>query len=352
MLQDNIMPFSEYVQHAKDLILQARTDLNLINTEEIMNAVSPFEWKNNKPKNGVLLSHGLYDSPFMMHDIGQHFFNKGFLVRGMLLPGHGTQPEDLLNIHRRDWLNAVHYGIKSTAEEVENLYLVGYSIGAALSILSSEISDNIRGLILFAPAVQPKHRKAHILRLHKLFTWVSQKAKWYVTNRSDNFLRYADHPYHAGHQAILTMQKAKKTITNKPVMIVASEDDETISAEAILNYFSKLPNSKNRLIYYSSDNLQFEDPKIEVRNSSYENENILDFSHRCLTISPNNYYLGREGKYIDYAHYQNGEHKNAKEIKKGAITVKNLTQHTMERLSYNPDFDYVTEVIDKFIESI
>jgi len=351
VIQDNIMPFSEYIQHAKDLILQSRPDLTLSNTEEIINAVAPFEWKNNSAENGILLVHGLYDTPFTTHDIGQHFLKKGFLVRGILLPGHGTHPHDLLTVNRQDWLNTVEYGIKSTAQQVENLYLFGYSIGAALSIISQNIADNIRGMILIAPAIQPKHRKAHILHFHKLFTWISEKSKWYVTNKSNSFLKYADHPYHAGHQAILTMKKSKKTPLNKPVLMIASEDDETISSSAAVNYFKNFPNPNNHLIYYTSNTISYEDKRIEVRSSNYPKENIIDFSHRCLPISPDNYYLGREGEFLDYTHYENGEHKNATDIKKGAINAHNLAKHTMQRLSYNPDFEYLLSAMDKFIEN-
>ena len=35
---------------------------------------------------------------------------------------------------------------------------------------------------------------------------------------------------------------------------------------------------------------------------------------------------------------------------KGAISQESLGKYTMQRLSYNPDFDYVLSAIDKFLE--
>ncbi|MGI9500774.1 MAG: hypothetical protein ACR2P3_12090, partial [Geminicoccaceae bacterium] len=67
-------------------------------------AVGPFELrptpdggdcKGNADANydrGILLIHGLNDTPFSMWDLGSRFAKACYLVRGVLLPGHGTVP--------------------------------------------------------------------------------------------------------------------------------------------------------------------------------------------------------------------------------------------------------------------
>ena len=74
------------------------------------------------------------DSPFMMRDIGEYFKEKSFLVRSILLPGHGTVPGDLTNISYEKWIEAVQYGINSFEKETENLYIAGFSTGGALAL--------------------------------------------------------------------------------------------------------------------------------------------------------------------------------------------------------------------------
>lgn len=349
MIQDKTLPFEEYVHHAKEMILRSRTDLTAQNNQEILEAVSPFEWASDNHKNGVLLIHGLYDTPFILHDIGKHFSQKKFLVRGILLPGHGTQPDDLLNVSHQDWLDTVEYGIKSMSNEVENLYIVGYSMGATLSMLSTKVAHNLRGLIMIAPGLKPMHQKAHFLPVAKLLSRVCEKTKWYNYHKTDNFLKYFKHPYHAANEAMLVMKKAQKTSASLPLFVVASADDETVDPMEIVHYFEQLPNPTNRFIYYSNNGYVSKDARIEVRKSSYPSENIINFSHRCLAISPDNHYLGRQGKFLDYAHYKKEDYKNANIIMKGAVNKENLAKYTIQRLSYNPDFDYLVSAIDKFI---
>ena len=282
------------------MILRSRPDLTPQNTQEILDVVSPFEWGSESHKNGVLLVHGLYDTPYILNDIGKHFSQKKYLVRGILLPGHGTHPNDLLKVSHQDWLDTVEYGIKSMSQEVENLYVVGYSMGAALSIMASKVARNIRGFILIAPALKPMHQNAHFLPMHKLFSWICEKTKWYQSHKTDNFIKYFKHPYHAANEAVTVMKKFQRTSTSLPLLVIASADDETVNSSEIIQYFEALPNPANRCIYYSNNGFVSKDTRIELRKSSFPDENIINFSHRCLPISPNNHYLGRNGVFLDY----------------------------------------------------
>ena len=76
------------------------------------------------------------------------------------------------------------------------------------------------------------------------------------------------------------------------------------------------------------------------------------FSHNCLPISPSNPYLGEHGKLLDFSHYHKEEERQNKEVRIGAITTLNLLHYTMQRLSYNPDFDHMAERFSDFIEKL
>jgi len=66
-------PFDAYVEETRRMIVTARVDLNEINRTAILEANSPFELQpdgkrfprtaDGKYRNGVLLVHGLSDSP-------------------------------------------------------------------------------------------------------------------------------------------------------------------------------------------------------------------------------------------------------------------------------------------------
>lgn len=345
--------FADYITEMKATIKAGRIDLNCENSEEIIELNAPFEWHPKEPNgDAVILLHGLYDSPFSVRDLATHFVSKGYLVRAPLLPGHGTIAGNLLNISHQDWLDTVEYTINETSPIARNIYLFGFSLGGALSLLSTHHAPNIKAVIAFAPAIKPLHPFSHITKIHKLFTWISKKAKWYQRNEQLSTVKYFSHPYHAAHEGILVMTKSRKSIPKVPLFFVMSSEDETIQTKAVINYFKQHAGPKGHFIYYTNDDCQFDDARIVCRKSAFPEKNILDFSHSCLPVSPDNHFLGEHGTFLDFSHYLNGEHHQKKNIKLGAVTKHNLTHHVLRRLNYNPDFDYMVSKIDEFIGSL
>lgn len=347
-------PFSDYLAATRQLIRDYRIDLTPSTANKIVEANSPFEWRPYEGEHyerGVLLIHGLYDSPFMMRDMGAHFLKQGYLVRSILIPGHGTAPGDLLNVTLDNWLDAVRYGIETTAPMVDKFYLCGYSLGAALALICHHLCDNLNGMIFVAPGVKSRHRLAEITRIHRLFTWISKKAKWYQIAKEENYIKYNSHSYNPSRLTVLCMKAASMIITNIPMFVIATEDDETIDPNSIKRFFNHQHNDSNRMIYYCKDPRYEKDAIIEERSSVYPDKNIIDFSHVCLPISPSNPYLGENGELLDFSHYEVNQ-RNGKSLHIGAISTQNLLQHTMQRLSYNPDFDYMMRRINIFIENL
>ncbi len=72
-----------------------------------------------------------------MRHLAEFFLENGFRVMAVLLPGHGTQPGDLLEVTWQEWAKTVAYGAYKLAEEVDEVYLAGYSTGATLSVYQS-----------------------------------------------------------------------------------------------------------------------------------------------------------------------------------------------------------------------
>ena len=63
-------------------------------------------------KGGVFLIHGLSDSPYSLRKIAEVFYQQGFYVLCLRMPGHGTAPSGLLTVHYNDWLHAVDIGTR------------------------------------------------------------------------------------------------------------------------------------------------------------------------------------------------------------------------------------------------
>ena len=109
---------------AKYAVLKKIHDADKIaEMDKIVDGNAPFELKppagcpsgHGKPyRRGILLTHGLTDSPYSMRALGSFFQKNCFRVMAILLPGHGTQPGDLLDIHWQEWAKAEAYGTDAT----------------------------------------------------------------------------------------------------------------------------------------------------------------------------------------------------------------------------------------------
>lgn len=302
------LSFQEYLQQTQDMIKKARLDAAQFPDSVMANM--PFEWRPHRfdGKRGILLIHGLFDSPFIMRDVARHFLTRGFLVRTILLPGHGTVPGDLLTIKHQEWQKAAAYGVEQLKKDVEEVYISGYSLGGALAIDQALHNPTISALILFSPALElVQHFLALLYQTHILISWFVKRANWYRINPPIDYARYTSYPLNAVDQTYWMCRRTKRTLEANPLLmplfIAQSADDEVITPQVLLNSFPDLPNPQNRLLYYTTQPLTHADTRIEQRNSAYPEHDILDLSHICLTVAPENPHYGINGDFKDFMHY-------------------------------------------------
>ena len=118
---------------------------------------SPQEWRpdgleaDTKATKGILLVHGLGDSPWSFNDLAQQLAAQGFLVRTVLLPGHGTRPEDLMNVTVEEWRQVVQTQASALQRDAQQVFLGGFSTGANLVLDYAYAHSEIAGLVLFSP---------------------------------------------------------------------------------------------------------------------------------------------------------------------------------------------------------
>ncbi|RMS47396.1 Lipoprotein, partial [Pseudomonas coronafaciens pv. garcae] len=174
-MADNDVPdtrFDDYRQRTVELIRNQRTFQTDDHRAELdWNA--PRQWTpNGTIKAGVLLVHGLGDSPWSFHDVARKLADQGFLVRTVLLPGHGTKPEDMLNVSLEQWQQVVREQAQLLGQEVPKVYLGGFSTGANLVLDYAYDHDEIAGLVLFSPAFRSNNGYAW------LTPWIGWVRPW------------------------------------------------------------------------------------------------------------------------------------------------------------------------------
>ncbi len=120
-----------------------------------------FELEVDTPAGGVLLLHGLTDSPYSLRALGQALHARGYQVLGLRLPGHGTAPSGLLDVRWQDMAAAVQLAAAHLAAQVDDrpIHIIGYSAGAPLAInyalyaMEGTASPVPATLVLVSPAI-------------------------------------------------------------------------------------------------------------------------------------------------------------------------------------------------------
>src|SRR2546425_5497645 len=88
----------------------------------------------NQPVIGVLLVHGLNGSRRDLAEMEEFLQARGMLTHNMLLPGHGLHVRDLMPLGWSDWEKAVRQELIDLKQRCDIVFLVGLSLGGALSL--------------------------------------------------------------------------------------------------------------------------------------------------------------------------------------------------------------------------
>ena len=232
-----------------------------------------FELVPERIEGGVLLVHGLTDSPYSMKYLAEVFYEANFYVLALRMPGHGTVPAALTDVSLKDWMAVVEMGVrhvKQKAETGQPFYIAGYSNGGGLSLLytleSLESDDLVSPdrIFLFSPAIGIT-KFAAMARWLKMTSVVPyfEKSKWKSILPEYDPFKYNSFPLNAGELSYSLSRKIKKSILDHhakgtlsklpPVMTFQSAVDSTVIASDVLAFYEKLSPNGHELIVFDTN---------------------------------------------------------------------------------------------------
>jgi len=365
------LPFAEYVQRTQAMLRRVHAGNG--DLDKIVAGNSPFELRpagdfrkgRDKPyERGVLLTHGLTDSPYFMRHLAAFFQRNGFRVMVVLLPGHGTRPGDTLEVRWQEWAKTVAYGADCLAAEADELYLAGFSAGAALNILHSLDDARVRGLLLFSPALELPVR-AKYAHWHRWYSWLIPSAKWAHIRPDADIYKYESLSKNSVAQVYALSKALGARLRNRdldiPVFAAASADDVTVHTSATLRFMARTRHPGSRLVLYTTAP---DDPppgipaeRLELVNSVVPQQRIISSAHTAIVLPPDDPHYGAAGEYVNCQHYYEddlekyGACKNG-EVLQGEITETNLKTGILRRLMYNPNHAALEISMKRFIDSL
>jgi carboxylesterase len=105
---------------------------------------------------GVLVIHGFTGNPSSMRGVAEAMVALGHHVELPRLPGHGTTIEEMVTTRWSDWTAEVRNAHGRLEERVEQIVVVGLSMGGALTLWSGFELPKVTGLVAINPATMPQ----------------------------------------------------------------------------------------------------------------------------------------------------------------------------------------------------
>lgn len=263
-----------------------------------------FEFEAEAPRAGVLLIHGMSDSPYSMRSLAEILHANGAWVVGLRVPGHGTAPSGLVDVEWTDMAAAVRLGMAHLGERVGDrpLVMVGYSNGGALSVLYA--LDSLENeqlvtpdrLILLSPEIG-------ITKFAALAVWQERLGRFLGLDKLDwnsilpeyDPYKYGSFALNAGKQAYRLTEEIQSRIVRLgkegrleafPTTIAfQSVVDATVSARALVaRLFDPLTGGDHELVLFDINRSTDVEPLLK-RDPDAWLRDMLDVSNPTFTVS-------------------------------------------------------------------
>lgn len=263
-----------------------------------------FELRADDPRAGVLLLHGMSDSPYSLRAIGQALNARGAAVVGMRLPGHGTAPAGLRSIRPNDLIAAAGIGLRHVREVAadEPIFIVGYSMGGALAFihaLDAVFDDDVPqvdGIVLISPAIGVtgaarfavwQARIGYVLGLPKL-EWNSIELEYDPFKYGSFAVNAGDVVYQLTRRINAGIERARgagQLDRLPPILAFQSIVDATVSTPALIDgLMVNLPTRGDELVVFDIDRGEQVEPLL-ARNPSDDIETAMGDGNLPFSIS-------------------------------------------------------------------
>lgn len=249
---------------------------------------SSFEMVPEDIRGGVLLIHGLTDSPYTMRDLAKIYYERGYYVLCIRYPYHGTYPGELLQLHWTDFMEATRFGARMVKKRIEGIegakfYMVGYSTGATASLqyitrdmIDDEGLPRPEGVFWLSPAmgVSPAAKYGFLdIAVSKIPGF--EKFAWLDIYPEYDPAKYNSFAKNPGIQVYNLIREARENLSKltedareglPPIYAYSSIEDATVDASQLVSVLKEVGNKEGELIIFDANRKynDFYKPEIQV----------------------------------------------------------------------------------------
>lgn len=225
----------------------------------------------SEPRGGVLMLHGLSDSPYAFRRLSERLHREGHTVMLLRVPGHGTCPGALAEVDWRDWTAAVRVAARDLRRRLPKeapMIVAGFSNGGALTVnlvIEALEDDGLPvpdALVLISPMIGITPL-AEITRFHGLIAAVSgdERAHWSSVNAAIDPYKYTSWPMNASIQAfrmagrvesgLARLSKTGRMVEFPRVLTCVSAVDATVRMSDLVDgLYGRVENPQSEVIIF------------------------------------------------------------------------------------------------------
>jgi carboxylesterase len=184
---------------------------------------------------GVVLIHGFTGSPPEMRLIADYLHQRGLTVSGPLLPGHGTEIEDLYQRKWQEWTQYIEHEVSKLKGKCQVVFVGGLSLGSLLSLYLAAHNDVVDGVIAYSPAIKVSDWRVSLIPVLKYLLSSLPKDEDFVTDQealSHNW-SYDGYPLRPAHEVMGLSKEVHRSLpqVSCPVLIVQGALDPVIAQD-------------------------------------------------------------------------------------------------------------------------
>ena len=281
VILNEILAQDDIVNMVKDLLLKKEFENNIElaeilkceEKEEFENSYEKFKdnkdikakdigttnyFQNINSNSCVIVVHGFSSAPKEMQNLALFLNENNFNVITPRLSGHGTVPEDLKTKTWQDWYKSVSRSITIASLQYKKVYIVGFSTGGLLALLSTKKQyKEFVSLVCINAALHLNDLRIKTL-LPAISFWndivkvfnENKYAKEYIDNFPENpQINYNKHYVSSIEQLSLLMDKIKKNLhkIKKPILIIQGKDDPVVNPSSAHEIYEKIESRFKKL---------------------------------------------------------------------------------------------------------
>jgi len=246
-----------------------------------------FEMVPEDIKGGVLMLHGLTDSPYSMRDVAKVFYDNGYYVLAMRYPYHGTYPGELLKLRWEDFSKTAKFGARMMKKKLQGInegkfFMVGYSTGATATLQyivhdmkEDETLPKPDGVFWLSPAmgVNPAAKFGFLDIIASKIPGFGKFA-WMDIYPEYDMAKYNSFAKNSGIEVYNLIKKSRENLTKldkeekeelPPIYAYTSIQDATVDATELFKVLEEIGNKDGELTIFDANRKynEFYKPKIQ-----------------------------------------------------------------------------------------